>query len=421
MKSSNINILVTGANQDNFVIPLFQKIKEKSAKFAVGRFIIIDAPYKPTTNSNIFNKFHFLYGRRIRNYPIKYLLSETLNILFDTKFWHQIFLKKGLSISNAFQKTFSKKLIYKLYLKEASLFKNYHIINFHYCDPSFSELIEHIPSFTKVICSIWGSDLMRISGELEYYRQKKMFERANIITLQSIEMREIILAKYGRHLKPKIRITLFGTDNEFFDNIDLYDNLADIQKFKNELGIAFHKKLITIGHNANPFNNHLTILNHVKHIKQKENTVVLLPFTYGCEDFNYINQVKEYCENEQIEYRIFQKFLSINDLALLRIVTDVMIHMPESDAQSAAMIETLYAGNIVITGSWLPYGNLRRREITYYEIEEFSYLARMLDNVLENIEDYIPNKEHQKKQILNHYHIDKTTNKWLKIFNEVSS
>ena len=44
--------------------------------------------------------------------------------------------------------------------------------------------------------------------------------------------------------------------------------------------------------------------------------------------------------------------------------------LTDSDAFSGTMIEYLYAGAQVITGTWLPFGKLRRAGIDFTEVED---------------------------------------------------
>jgi len=414
-----MKILISGLNQANFITPLFKKIKEANPSYSF-ELLNIWGDNKDKNFESIFEKKHTLYENNIRSYSLISLFKSAIEIFTEKMIMRQFLIAKAANSEKSFFYFFMKGLRHSLYVRKSKLFRNCHIVNIHYCDPSFSQIVDFIPENTKLICSIWGSDLMRINGELNYFLQRKMFERADLITLQSLEMREILLAKFGRHLKPKVRLTLFGNDDAFFNTIDQVDNDEDISFFKEQLNLSHDKKLILVGHNANAFNNHLAILEQISKLKNKEKIIIILPFTYGNNNPEYAAKVESFCKEVSIKYIMLNKYLSIKELALLRVCTDIMIQMPESDAQSAAMIETLYAGNIVITGSWLPYGNLRRSNIRYYETEDFNKLPDLLDNILDDFNSFLPKVDYQKKQIREHYHIKYTIENWLNVFNELS-
>ena len=48
------------------------------------------------------------------------------------------------------------------------------------------------------------------------------------------------------------------------------------------------------------------------------------------------------------------------------------------------MLESLFAGNIVVNGAWLPYGKLRRLGIHYREIENIMELKSLIPEILDN-------------------------------------
>ena len=85
-------------------------------------------------------------------------------------------------------------------------------------------------------------------------------------------------------------------------------------------------------------------------------------------------------------YVILEKFFVDEELSISRLASDVFIHAPISDALSGTMLELLYASNIVITGSWLPYKTFKAAHLSYFEITDFIELSEKLDSVIENFE-----------------------------------
>jgi len=68
-----------------------------------------------------------------------------------------------------------------------------------------------------------------------------------------------------------------------------------------------------------------------------------------------------------------------------------MIQLQKSDQLSGTMQESLFAGSIVITGSWLPYQVLQDEGVYFKSISEFSELPGKLFEIIQNL-----NKENQK-------------------------
>ena len=92
--------------------------------------------------------------------------------------------------------------------------------------------------------------------------------------------------------------------------------------------------------------------------------------------------------------------------------SDVFIHAPVSDALSGTMLELLYASNVVITGSWLPYKTFKAANLSYFEITDFKELSEKLDTVIENFET---EKEHtlkNKSLVRSTFVSEKLVQKW---------
>jgi hypothetical protein len=70
---------------------------------------------------------------------------------------------------------------------------------------------------------------------------------------------------------------------------------------------------------------------------------------------------------------------------MLRSVTDVFIQVQRTDQLSASMLEHLYAGSVVITGGWLPYGQLTQRGIRFWTTPSIEQLTSELIACLDQL------------------------------------
>jgi len=102
-------------------------------------------------------------------------------------------------------------------------------------------------------------------------------------------------------------------------------------------------------------------------------------------------------------------------------LTDVLVQMPVSDALSAAMTEVLYAGNLVIAGSWLPYGILRRHGINYTEVTDFSELPKTLEFLIQNLDKSKLEITDNTSNIQKFLSIERTSREWISLFNNTAS
>ena len=90
---------------------------------------------------------------------------------------------------------------------------------------------------------------------------------------------------------------------------------------------------------------------------------------------SYTRAVEKAATAAHLEFRLITHYLDWADLAAFRIATDILVHLPISDALSATVLEVIYGGNCVITGLWLPYGPFRRALLPLVTVEDFSEIA----------------------------------------------
>jgi hypothetical protein len=422
IKESKIKVLSLGSGQANFLGQLYSEIKLQANNISFDIDGLKKFSDKVDNNEKIAFDHFFDFKRNITT-------SDRLRCLVKVIFNKVVFISLVNIIlfeTNKLKKVGDKlldfltaKAVVDKYLKKS----NYDVFHFQFCIPPNLIYLYFLPKNKKIICSLWGSDLLRRSGANDYYLQLEALKRASIITTQSPELGEVILAKFGRSLKPKIRHALFSIEPRLYNLIDCYRNSkTHITAFQERMGIS-SSYIITVGHNASFFNNHLQILEQLntldKEIKGK--LVCILPFTYGASDNSYIDKVDEFCKRMDFKCILLQDYLSWDDMALLRLSTDIMIHMPESDAMSGAATEAMYAGSLLITGAWLPYGNFRRSGLSFLEIKAFDDLPAIITqyitgNSLYNESAAVQNQENIKK----YFFPAATVRPWINIYHELT-
>src|SRR5690606_32383906 len=127
--------------------------------------------------------------------------------------------------------------------------------------------------------------------------------------------------------------------------------------------------------------NHLEIIHQLASLPESNKKELKFVFlmTYANKDkINYAKQIAIACEVAGLNFHLITDFLTPKNLALLKLSTDVFIHLPESDAMSGTLLEAAYAGNKVITGSWLPYKKFKQCGMIYQEINNFNQLPAEL-------------------------------------------
>jgi glycosyltransferase involved in cell wall biosynthesis len=111
---------------------------------------------------------------------------------------------------------------------------------------------------------------------------------------------------------------------------------------------------------------------------------VILPMTYGAEP-GYLDAVEEACRLGNLRYTILRNFLSQEEMVGLRYATDILVRLSRFDAFSLSLCESLCAGTVVISATWLPYGYLRAAGIHFRELSAITDLTHVLPRVLDNL------------------------------------
>lgn len=299
-----------------------------------------------------------------------------------------IFLLRFISVINQINSN-AEEILYSEKIK--SLFGNYDIFHFHYLAPEYLYNVRYIPSGKKVIMTFWGSDLYQISGAENYRKQLEAFDRADIITVNALEIKETVLAKYGRELEDKIRFSDFGLDKDKLERLNSSDREKFISGFRKKYNIDESKVIITVGYSGSSKQKHIEILNTIETLddKHKKRILAVIPLTYGLqfEKKDYPEKVKNVCNESGYDTLVLEDYMTGDDLAAFTLSGEITLNLRDTDALNASMLESIYAGNIVINGAWLPYGKLKRLGIYFKEIDKISGLKEILSFLLDNLEE----------------------------------
>jgi 4-alpha-L-fucosyltransferase glycosyl transferase group 56 len=198
------------------------------------------------------------------------------------------------------------------------------------------------------------------------------------------ELADAFLSKFGRELESKVRLVSYGS--KLVDVIDRFRPERDT--FLRGIGIDSAKISIVVGHNASPSNQHEAVLREIAKLQEalRSQIAIVIPMTYTGTSSSYVDSIRVLSEQLQLPVRILDQRLSLDDVARLRVATDILIHVPISDQFSAAMCESLVGGAVLITGGWLPYRRLRASGVQYHEVFEVGAIAKKLGDLLDRFQ-----------------------------------
>lgn len=408
-------ILVLGVAQNNFLSFLYGALKTVYPDFT----IIVPSYREMKDHVPVSDWMYDNTGLKKKTTPF-YYGKAAIVLLFSKHhygaFFFMLFFEKKVSKALHFLIESVKE---KAFFLQNDNFASIDTFHFHYMQYSYLRELFLVPEGKKIVCSFWGSDLMRTSDTFNHYFVKKALQRANVITCQSTEMREIILSKFGRTLYDKIQINNFPIDESVFNGIDTFLRSDEsVVNFKKEYGFSPTKINVVIGHNGNPQNNHLKCIAALRSFPQKEKLHLIVNLCYALPQDQYDSykeQLHTAFKETGIDYVIIEKFFTGDELVFSRLATDIFIHVPVSDALSATLTEMMYAGSIAITGGWLPYNTLRQLGLYYHDINEFDQLCGKLEGIVAHFEDEKTQSKNNASLIRNYFFRKQIVEKWAKI------
>jgi len=294
----------------------------------------------------------------------------------------------------------------------------YDLYHWHYFAPDRLSLLKQLRRNAKVVISLWGSDLYRTAGIREYAKQFEACSRATVFTVATPEMQATFLAKFGHQWSEKVRLLSYGAHN--LENIEAARPKSE--SVLKELGIPANKILVSVGNSAVPGNQHLAALEAIKKLNPEllQSLAIVVPMTYSAPP-GYTEKVREAASEIGTTVSIVDQFLSDEAVSALRCSTAIAIHIPISDQFSASMCEALYAGAVLITGSWLPYSRLRSNKIVFHEIAAVSDLTAKLNQVVSDFPSERSRAAQNAKPIWDLMAWERVTPKWLALYEEVLS
>ena len=294
---------------------------------------------------------------------------------------------------------------------------NYDICHIQYLSVNYGFLYKQIRNHCKkLIISIWGSDFYR-SKRWEKKIQYRVIKYAHEITFTTKQMSEEFGNYFKKVDKDKLKARSLG-----LVILGILREIENISKkdCKESFNISTDNIVVICGNNASQGNEHIKTIKSIEMVKHElpDNILFLFPFTYGL-NRKYFLEVKDLLDKSQLNYRILTDYLSDYKVAQLRKSSDIMINLPISDQLSGSMQECLYAGNIVITGDWLPYRILEEQGIFMLRISSVDEVGEKLIYSLNHLKKLKENSKENSQIIWNLSSWDKNIDVWIQVYQKL--
>ncbi len=265
--------------------------------------------------------------------------------------------------------------------------------------------------------SVGGSDLYRFSRQfLIRVLQKRTIKYSDWISSENIQTRDYFYKIYGEKYKNKEHsICRFGVD--IIDYIKSFKQDYESPKtFSSEFPVD--RIIIVCGTNASENHQHFAMIDAISKMnkEQRNKCHFVFPMTYPAGMDEYIGEVAERISQVTDSFTILTKYMNVQEMAELAMTVDIMVHVQTTDQLSSAMISHMYNGNIVITGSWLPYDTLQDEGVFFLKVGEIAELNSRLEEVIMNLDNC---KEKCRSNIDIIYQLsswEMASAKWMKVY-----
>ena len=105
---------------------------------------------------------------------------------------------------------------------------------------------------------------------------------------------------------------------------------------------------------------------------------ILVQITYGY-TVEYLNKLKNYIQDNNLDAIFFDKFLPQEDLYCLMMAADMFVFVPDSDSNSGVLKEYICLGKKVVLGDWLKYDDLQEcSSQPYYPVKSMESLSEAI-------------------------------------------
>lgn len=407
-----MKLLYVGSCSSYFLVPLAKALKNADPNIYIGVLDLanpsgeLHAEEKAVFDEILITPKGSISGGKFERFKnaIKYIakakgLKNIISDLFRGKFKQTLTEAESALVQNQIKASL------------AAQFSRYDVVQLHYLKALNVKLAELIPA-AKLMMSFWGSDLLQDEEEVSRGLKLEMLQKAKVITVQTQDLRQIIAIKYGRKYYEKVRCNLFLPNQTIFDQIKKGNRKKGIEWLQKYGAVDEESVTVLLGYNSRPILRIQETLNFLLSEKADELAGLhfVFTFSYGKNEQTE-REIVELLQSKNVPFTVVNGYLNDDEMALFRLSVDVLFHIPHTDAFSTTMIEHFYAGARVITGTWLPYGKLRRAGVAWKEIENYQQIPF----------DFFSNQRLMNNPPLldQMYEEEQSTQKWLEIYRSV--
>lgn len=274
-----------------------------------------------------------------------------------------------------------RQKVVKKYLNILKQYGPFDVINVQYVTDLSSLLAVALKrKETKLIYSYWGSDLLRVR-KVFLLRIKSRIKKGDWVTFDNIDLQDKFNEVYGKSYTGRMECAYFGVQT--LDDIETVNKSCSKQQIKEEWKVPQDKICIAVGYNGIIQQQHLKVLESISRMSKADQDKIFLvvQMTYGGTEM-YKASVIEKLKALGLPYKVFLDYLSGEEVAKIRLITDIYINAQTTDAFSGSVCENLYCGNLLVNADWLNYKELVQHNLKFISFMDFENLTQVLEECL---------------------------------------
>lgn len=313
---------------------------------------------------------------------------------------------------------------FKRFIEESNT--KFDIIHIHWLRPAWVINPKLFNKYTQnFIVTFWGGELEKLQLLHSHYiymnRLGKLLECVDYCMGSHVTLNGRIAKLYPK-TKDKFYYGYYGSSI-----IELLSKkVTTAKEAKKILSIPSYKKTILLGYSGKKIHRHLDLLDLISanesFNKYKDSIHFVLPMTRGASD-SYINEIESKLNEIGCTFTMIKNtYQSDEDVATLRLATDIAFQVTEFDGLSNSIKEILCAGSILISGDWYPtYSTLKDDGFHYLEVDSIQNAVDIFYNVLPNFDTYKQTFESNKKVAKTKYSWSECIKPWAALYNKCNS
>lgn len=288
-------------------------------------------------------------------------------------------------------------------------------VNIHYADPIYGDFARALKRRgRKLVTSIWGSEFLR-AGPSSLRNLGRTFDVSDIVTSNNPEVMQKIVAHYPG-ISDRARIVPFGLRS--LDVIAELQQSESQEETRKKLDIPLEKVVVTCGYNAIREQCHAKMIEALAALSTaaKSRLFIMMPMTYP-DNQAYREEVRKSLGATDVEYRILDKIMSIEDICRVWIASDYAVNMQTTDSLSGSVQEQIFAGSSMIVGKWLPYRIFEKWGVQLHKVESPEEISAALEKAALGGEIGRRNRDYADR-IYDYSSWSSNAPKWLQLYGE---